>query len=281
MSAADIKIRPYASAIGAEIFGVDLSEPLDNATWSAIQDAFHRYLVVFFRDQALTPAQQVRFSSRFGKLVEYPFLKGIEGHPELFEVVKMPEEVRNFGSGWHADMSFSDTPPLGAVVQAMEMPVVGGDTMFANMYLAYETLSDGMRDLVHRAKGIHDSHEPTAHASSYKGMAKQGKQAPARQVSVQPLFKMHPVTGRKSLFISPDYCDQLEDMTKDESKPILDYLERHATQHAFTCRFSWEPDSIVVWDNRCTMHNALEDDLGALRTGTGFKRVIRRATIGM
>ena len=280
MAGNDIEVRPYSSAIGAEIFGIDLTEPLDDESWSVIQDAFHTHCVIFFRDQPLTPQQQLAFAKHFGALVEYPFLNGIEGFPQLIEIVKTPQEIRNFGSGWHADMSFSQTAPLGAVVQALEMPLVGGDTMFCNMYLAYESLSEGMQELVARTNGIHDSHEPTNHANSYQGMAKSGKQATERQITVQPLVKAHPVTGRKSLFISPDYCDQLEDMTHEESKPVLDYLEQHATQHAFTCRFRWQPHSIVVWDNRCVMHNALEDDLGARMTGEGFKRVIRRATIG-
>ena len=279
MSDTSIEIRPYAAAIGAEIHGVDLSRPLDNQIWLEIRDAFHEYLVIFFHDQHLTPEQHIAFARRFGALEPYPFVHGIEGFPELIEVVKMPDEVRNFGAGWHADMSFRERPPLGAVLYGIEVPPVGGDTMFANMYLAYETLSDGMKALVERTQGVHDSHEPADHSRSYKGMSLMGKKGVSRQTSRHPLVKVHPVTGRKSLFISPDYCMQLEDMTDSESRPLLDYLERHATRHEFICRFRWEPNSVAVWDNRCTMHNALSDDLGARLRGQGFKRVMRRATI--
>lgn len=279
MSANGLDIRPYSSAIGAEIFGVDLSRSLDNETWAAIHDAFHEYLVLFFRDQALSPEHHAAFARRFGQLAPYPFVHGIDGHPELIEIVKTPEEVVNFGAGWHADMSFTESPPLGAVLLGIEVPPKGGDTLFANMYLAYEMLSGGMKALVGRIRGVHDSHDPVGHSQRYKGMSLRGKEGAARQIHHHSLVKVHPVTGRKSLFISPDYCMQLEGMTEAESRPLLDTLERHATRHELTCRFRWQPNSVVVWDNRCTMHNAINDDLGARMGGHGFRRVVRRATI--
>jgi taurine dioxygenase len=279
MSASGIDIRPSAAAIGAEIHGVYLRQPLDNETWAAILDAFHEYLVVFFRDQDLSADQHAAFAERFGQLVPFPYVQGIEGHPSLIDVVKTPSEVHNFGSGWHADMSFTAEPPLGAVLRGIEVPPKGGDTMFANMYLAYELLSDGMKALVERTRGVHDPHDPIGHTQRYEGMSLLAREGEARQIHHHSLVKVHPVTGRKSLFISPDYCMQLEDMTEEESHPLVDYLERHATSHALTCRFHWAPNSIAVWDNRCTMHNALEDDLGARMNGHGFRRVMRRATI--
>lgn len=274
-----LDIRPYATAIGAEVLGVDLAEPLDDATWSVISDAFHKHLVIFFRDQNLTPEQHVAFARRFGELEPYPFVHGIEGHPELIDIVKMPNEVRNFGAGWHADMSFRDQPPLGAVLYAIEVPPVGGDTMFANMVLAYETLSDGMKTVVEALTGLHDSHEPADHSQSFQGMSLMGKEGATRQITRHPLVRTHPVTGHRSLYISPDYCMELDGMTARESRMLLDYLEDHATRDEFCCRFRWQPGSIAVWDNRCTMHNALNDDLAAHQGGKGFKRVMRRATI--
>lgn len=279
MGNSSFDIRPLASAIGAEISGVDLAEPLDDGVWTRIERAFHDHCVIFFRDQHITPDQHVAFSRRFGPLEEYPFVHGIDGHPELIEIVKMPDEVRNFGAGWHADMSFRETPPLGAVLYGVEVPPVGGDTMFANMYLAYDALSDGMRSIVDSAKGVHDSHEPGNHSRNYKGMSLQGKEGIDRQVMSHPLYRTHPVTGRRSLFISPDYCMELEGMTPEESRLLLDHLERHATRDELICRFRWQPNSIAVWDNRCTMHKALNDDLAAAAGGKGFRRVMRRSTI--
>lgn len=274
-----IEVRPLAAAIGAEILGVDLAQPLDDPTWDLIERTFHERCVVFFRDQDLTPEQHVAFSRRFGELQDYPFVNGMDGFPELIEIVKMPDEVRNFGAGWHVDMSFEAEPPLGAVLRGVEVPPVGGDTMFCNMYVAYETLSNGMRKFVDTFNGIHDSHEPADHSRRYKGMTLRGKDGTTRKVSTHPLYRDHPVTGRRSLFISPDYCMDIEGMTPDESRMILDCLEAHAARHEFTCRFRWQPNSIAVWDNRCTMHQALSDDLAARAGANGFRRVMRRATI--
>src|SRR5262245_8383482 len=143
-----IDVRPYASGIGAEIFGVDLSRTLDEQTWADVHQAYLEHLVLFFRDQHLTPEQHLSFSRRFGQLGSYPFAQGLDGYPELIEVVKMPDEVHNFGSGWHTDMSFRAAPPVGAALYAMQVPPAGGDTMFANMCLAYQALSPGMQEMV-------------------------------------------------------------------------------------------------------------------------------------
>jgi len=274
-----IEIRPLSSALGAEIFGVDLGHDLDDETWAAIQTAFHEHCVIFFRDQTLEPERHVAFSRRFGDLEQYPFVRGIEGFPELIEIVKLPDETKNFGAGWHVDMSFREDPPLGAVLYGIEVPPVGGDTMFANMYLAYETLSDGMRAIVDAASGIHDSHDPKGHSQNYKGMSLRGKQGAERQITTHRLYRTHPVTGKRSLFISPDYCMEIDGFAPDEGRALLDLLEAHATRPEFTCRFRWQPNSIAIWDNRCTMHMALNDDLAAKRGGTGFRRVMRRSTI--
>lgn len=279
MSYQRIEVKPYASAVGAEILGVDLSKPIGDELWAEIEQAFHQYLVIFFREQKITPEQHIAFSRRFGDLEPYPFVNGIEGHPELIEIVKLPNETVNFGRGWHADMSFRKQPPLGAVLYGVEVPPVGGDTLFANMYLAYETLSDGMKALVGKLRGVHDSGEPRRHNHDYKGMSMMAKEGASRQVVTHPLVATHPATGRNSLFISDSYCHHFENMTVEESKPLLDYLLEHATQPALTCRFRWEPDSIAVWDNRCLMHVAIADDLGAKLHGEGFRRVMRRATI--
>ena len=268
-------IKPYASAIGAEILDVDLSTDLEAETVSAIQSALLDYMVVFFRDQTLTPEQQIRFSRRLGELEDYPFAKGMAGFPEIVEVVKLPDELHNFGSGWHVDMSFKPTAPAGAALYAIEVPPAGGDTLFANMTLAYDTLSPGYRRMLERLQAVHDSHNPGAY-SPLKGM--QMKRGASRKWTTHPLTRSHPETGARSLFISPDYCWQLADMSVEESGALLEYLERHATRHEFICRFRWQPGSLALWDNRCIMHRAIEDDLGARREGHGFRRVLHRTT---
>ena len=281
MPAPPLRIRPYSTAIGAEVLGVDLARPLDEPTWTRIHEAFRQHLVLFFRDQRLSPEQHLAFSRRFGTLEAYPFADGMDGYPELVEVVKLPDEVHNFGSGWHVDMSFRETPPLGAALYAIDVPPAGGDTLFANLHLAFETLSPGMQRLLRRLRAVHDSHFyltfRTTRTPVYRGM-KMRRDDPA-EVRVHPLVRTHPESARTSLFISPDYCGQLEGMTATESAALLDMLERHATRHEFICRFRWEPGSIALWDNRCVMHNALSDDIGARLHGRGFRRVMRRSTI--
>ncbi len=275
-----LEIRPYSTAVGAEVLGVDLSRPLDDDVWSAIHGAFLDRLVLFFRDQTLTPRQQVDFSRRFGELEEYPFVRGLDGYPELIEIVKEADEFVNFGHDWHVDMTFRERPPTGAVLYAVEVPPVGGDTLFANMYLAWEMLSDGMKAVLRQVAGVHDSGEPSRHARNFRGMRMREREGGERRTAAHPFVRAHPETGRESLLISPSYCRRIEGMTDEESAMILGHLGRHATQDRFTCRFRWEPGSVAVWDNRCLMHVALEDDLAALGGGKGFRRTMRRATIG-
>ena len=281
MPTRNLSIRPYSSAIGAEVLGIDLARPLDKKTWAHIHEAFRQHLVLFFRDQDLSPEQHLAFSRRFGALEPYPYADGMNEYPELVEVVKLADEVETFGGGWHVDMSFRESPPLGAALHAIDVPPAGGDTLFANMHLAFETLSPGMRGLVRRLKGVHDSHLyltfTRTQTPAYRGM-KMRNEYPA-EVHVHSLTRAHPESGRTSLFISPDYCGLLEGMSKAESATLLDFLERHATRHEFICRFRWEPGSVALWDNRCVMHNALRDDIGARLHGKGFKRVMRRSTI--
>jgi len=272
-----LEIRPYASALGAEVLNVDLRTELDDATWSVIHQAFLDYCVLFFRDQPLTLEQHIAFSKRFGELEPYPYNEGFDGYPEIVEVVKLPDEVHNFGSGWHTDMSFREKPPLGAVLCCKEIPPAGGDTLFANMYLAYDTLSEGMKEMVSRLNAVHYSHTFSDSFEPFKGM--KSTDTYGEQSTVHPLIRTHPETGKVSLFLSPDYCVLLEDMSPEESRAILEPLEKHATRHEFSCRFRWQRDSIAVWDNRCIMHQALEDDHGARLRGKGFKRVMRRSTI--
>jgi taurine dioxygenase len=271
-----MQIKPYSSAIGAEILGPDLTRSLPAEELSVIHQALLEHHVLFFRDQDLSPQQQIQFSHQLGELEDYPFARGMDGHPEIVEVVKLPTERVNFGSGWHVDMSFNPSAPVGAALYAIEIPPAGGDTLFSNLTLAYETLSDGYREMLDLARGVHDSGAPGEYRSGLAGM--KIKPSESRKTTVHDLSREHPETGRRSLFISPDYCTQLEDMSREESATLLTYLEQHATRHEFTCRFRWTPGTLVLWDNRCIMHRAIEDDLGARTTGEGFKRVLHRTT---
>lgn len=251
MSYRKIGVLPISGAIGAEISGVDLAR-LDDQTYAEIHRAFLEHLVVFFRDQTLTPAQQIAFARRFGEIGAYPFVAGLEAHPEIVEVRKEPEEQENFGGVWHSDTTYLETPPLGAVLYAKQLPPAGGDTLWSNMYAAHDALSGGMKRLLGGLKGVN---------SSSKGAAAVGRQArrdeaprdppEVQREAVHPVVRAHPETGRAALYVNAGHTIRFEGMTAAESEPILRFLFAHLIRPEFTCRFHWRAGSLAVWDNRC------------------------------
>ena len=261
-----IEVRPYASALGAEIIGVDLAQPLDDGSWEVIRDAFHKHLVIFFRDQHMTSEQQVNFSKRFGELEPYPYFHGIEGFPELIDIVKMPDEIQNFGAGWHVDMSFRERPPLGAVLYGIEVPPVGGDTMFANMYAAYEALSPGMQRMLRGLRAVNSSALADVSKTREDRIRDAGTNHDREFESVHPVVRTHPETGRKGLYVNVAHTARFTGMTEEESKPLLRFLFEHSVRPEFTCRFRWQVGSLALWDNRCAMHNPINDYQGYTRT---------------
>ena len=271
-----ISLTPISGAMGVEINGVDLSQPLGRHTFNEIHKAFLEYLVIVFHDQKLTPEQCKAFARRFGPLEPYPFVEGLPDHPEIFEIRKEPDESRNFGGRWHSDMSFTDTPPLGTMLYALEIPPKGGDTLLTNLYEAYGTLSNGMKDLI---AGIRAEYSAALKHSGGRAMVMNMTRFNVRnlnraeQASYHPIVRVHPETKQKALYISAGHLARFENMTEEESKPILDYLRDHATQPEFTCRVRYRRGTLVLWDNRCTQHRALNDYHGE-------RRVMHRLTIG-
>ena len=268
MNNGQISVNPVSGALGAEITGVDLSQPLDNKTFSDIYQAFLDHLVIFFRDQVITQDQQKAFSQRFGKLHIHPLTEGMEGHPEVIEIIKEPEERHNWGDRWHIDLTGLERPTLGSVLYAKEIPEYCGDTQWANMYLAYETLSDGMKKLIDGLVCVN-----TGGADGYKNFkGMQHIDAPPMRAE-HPLVRTHPDTGKKSLFLSRKAAKHFKDMTPEESAPLLDYLYEHLINPDFACRFHWRDNSIAMWDNRCTQHRVQADYFYEQR---GFEPVRRR-----
>ena len=265
-----LDVRPLSGTIGAEIHGVDLSRELDEATVAAIRRVWLDHLVIFFRDQALPPAQFRALAARFGRPIEYPFVKGIEGFPEVTPVVKLEHETMNFGGIWHSDTAYLETPPQGTLLIAREVPPVGGDTLFANQYLAYETLSEGLRRMLDRLTAVNESAK--ADATRTREDAKGGAEARRRFVAEHPVVRLHPETGRRALYVNFGHTTRFSGMTREESAPLLDYLFRHQVKPEFTCRFSWRPGSIAFWDNRCAQHNPVNDY-------HGYRRVMHRVTL--
>jgi len=268
-----IEVRRIAGAIGAEISGVDLSKELDDATVAGIRKAWLEHCVIFFRDQQLPPARFLAFAKRFGAVIEYPFVKGIEGFPEIIPVVKLEHEKTNFGGIWHSDTSYLEAPPMGTMLIAREVPPHGGDTMFANTYLAYETLSDGMKRLLDGVVAINTS-TLADQSRTREDSVKQNLRPDAKKeyVSEHPVVRTHPETGRKALYCNVGHTLRFKDMSVEESRPILDYLFKHQVRPEFTCRFNWRVGSLAFWDNRCALHNPVNDY-------HGHRRAMHRITL--
>jgi taurine dioxygenase len=264
-----------SGALGALITGVDLAS-LSDAEFDAIHDAFLRYAVIFFEDQELDAEAYLAFARRFGALAEYPFAKGLEGYPEIVEIIKEPHQTSNFGGMWHTDTTYQPNPPKATMLYAIETPAAGGDTLFADTRLAYDRLSPPMQGLLGGLRAVNSS---SLNASLLRGDhlkgGSMGAKAEAKPVleAEHPVVRVHPETGRKSLFVNPSHTGRFAGFTREESKPILDFLFTHIIKPEYTCRFRWRPGSIAVWDNRSTQHCAINDY-------DGFRRVMRRITIG-
>jgi taurine dioxygenase len=278
MTQGTIAVKPLTSALGAEIEGVDLSEPLDNRTAETVHRAFLDHQVIFFRDQGITPDQHKDFARRFGPLNVHPYVKALDGHPEILEVFKDSNDSKNFGGLWHIDMSFLEEPPLGSILYAKELPEAGGDTMWANLYLAYEMLSDGMKKLLDGLIGIHSAgpvygpREVTGDRARGTTMKLDQTEDALTEVR-HPVVRTHPETARKCLFLGGGrYLRRFENMTEEESAPLIGYLAEFAVRPELTCRFRWAPGSLAFWDNRCTQHYALNDYHGE-------RRLMHRVTI--
>jgi taurine dioxygenase len=268
-----LDIRPIAGALGAEVFGVDLAGELSDATIADIRRALLDHLVIFFRDQDLPLDRYLAFAKRFGAPQEYPFVKGLEGYKEIIAVAKLEHETVNFGGVWHSDTTYLPRPPMATLLVARELPPYGGDTLFANQYLAYETLSPGMRRFLDGAVGVSNSAKADVTRTREDRLKTDGTtRARENLIAEHPAVRVHPETGRRALYVNTAHTVCFADMTEEESAPILEFLFRHQIRPEFTCRFRWKPGSVAFWDNRCAQHNPINDY-------HGFRRVMHRITL--
>jgi taurine dioxygenase len=260
-------VRRLAGALGAEITGVDLTQPLESAVFHEISRAFHDYLFIAFRNQPLTPAQHIAFTRRFGSVMIDDFMKSPPGFPEIIEVIKEPHEKGAFGAAeWHSDNSYRPRPPKMSLLHAKELPPFGGDTAFANQYLAYETLSAGLRRQLDGMTAVHtpEPYERSLREGLFDGRAMQlnSEELIKDNFSIEtnhPMVRVHPETGKRALYVNFTYVKRITGWTEAESKPLLDYLFRHSVIPDFSCRFSWSPHTLLLWDNRCLQHIAIDD----------------------
>jgi taurine dioxygenase len=275
-----IEVRPISGALGAEIHNVTLSQKLSEEVFSEIHHAWMTHLVVFFRNQDLTPDQHIAFSKRFGELLEVPFVRALPDYPQILPVMKGASEKKKrvFGGIWHTDMSYTAEPPMASALYGRVLPPFGGDTLWANMYLAYDTLSEGMKAFLDQLVVVHSA---VKSYGAYGIAVNNGD--PAHKMAVtsderayqeqeHPAVRIHPVTKKKAIYINSAYSIRFKDFSEEESAPILQYLFTHITRPEFTCRFRWDKGSLALWDNRCTQHLPLNDY-------DGFDRELYRTTI--
>ena len=277
MSYRAFDLNRVAGALGAEISGIDLARSLDDAVIAEIRQGLLDHQVIFFRDQHLTPEQHLAFGRRFGDLNIHDFVAGMPDRPEILEVRKEEHETGgNFGGAWHSDVTYLEEPALGSILYAREVPAFGGDTLFANMYLAYDALSEGMKRMLADMTAVHSARRAYSPRSNYFTEGQRSMKilrSNAAEAEVQhPVVRTHPETGRKALFVNGTFTIRFTDMTEEESAPLLHYLYRHATHPEFTCRFRWRPNAIAFWDNRCVQHYAINDYHGQ-------QRVMHRVTV--
>jgi len=266
-----IEVRPIAGALGAEIEGVDAAQPLAAEVIAEVRQAFLDHLVVFIRNQKLTPRAQLAFAQRFGQPMEYPQLKGLPECPLVTPVVKLENERVNFGGVWHSDTSYLARPPMASMLYAVETPTRGGDTLFANQYLAYQTLSEGLQQTLAGLVGVNSSAKADVSKTREDRLRDVGAELKVL-IGEHPVVRTHPETGRKALYLNFGHTARFRGWTEPESAPLLDYLFMHLVKPEFTCRFQWEPGSLAFWDNRCAQHYPVNDY-------HGFRRVMHRVTL--
>jgi taurine dioxygenase len=256
-----ISVTRIAGALGAEISGVDLASPSEEEV-AEIRAAWLEHLVVFFRDQPISDDDFVAFARRIGPIGRYPFVPGIDGHPEIIAVLKEAHETVNFGGIWHSDTAYLERPPSATLLLAREIPPYGGDTLFANQYLAYERLSPGMQRMLEPLRAVNTS----AMADVSKTREDRIAGAPVQDhESVHPVVRTHPETGRRALYVNCAHTERFEGMTVEESRPLLQFLHGWQVRPELTCRFVWQVGSLALWDNRCTQHNPVNDYHGHRR----------------
>ena len=263
-----MEIRRLGGALGAEVGGIDLSQPLDAAARTALRAALLEHQLLVFRDQRLTHERHTAFGQAFGTLNVHPFHRAIPGHEYVLEILKLPGDAFNIGGYWHSDVTFLERPVMGSILYADEVPEVGGDTLFANTYLSYEALSPGMRAMLAPLKAMHSASQGFGASGLKRGLRGVSNEADDPRVHAEvahPVVRTHPETGRKILFVNPYFTVRFADMEEAESRPLLDYLCKQVERPEFTFRLRWEKHMVAFFDNRCTQHYAVNDYPGRPR----------------
>ena len=269
-----MEISLLSGALGAEIKGINLKDSSDD-NWHQINNLMLEHKVLFFRDQNISSEEQINLAKKFGPLEKHVYVKGLKDYPEILRIIKGPEEKHQWGETWHTDVSYSSKPTKVIILRSRKIPPVGGDTMFSNMEVAYETLEEDIKKKIEGKKAIHTSLGAAAFVDKYEEMEGNGNLV--EYTNEHPIVRTHPETNKKILYVNSMYTKKIIDMEKEESDRILNKIFQHQERLDFTCRFKWTENAVAIWDNRSTQHQGLTDFFPG--RGLGFERIMDRIAI--
>ena len=269
----EFEVHPLTPAIGAEITGLDLSMPIGEPTLTSLRKTWLERRVLFFRNQALSPEQQLAFTRQFGEIEKYPFLPGIEGYPLIAPVLKLAHETVNFGGLWHSDTAYLEAPAAGATLYAVEIPPLGGDTIFANMVMAYDTLAEPIKQQIRDLRAINSSAKADVTKTREDRIKAAGESVQRQEfVSIHPVVRTHPETGEKILYVNEGHAVRFDGWSEEASRLLLELLYHHQRKPEFQCRFRWSVGALAMWDNRSCQHYPVNDY-------HGYRRLLHRISL--
>ena len=269
-----MEINLLSGALGAEIKCISLKDT-SKENWEKINSLMLEHKVVFFRDQYISSDEQMELAKHFGPLEKHVYVKARKNYPEILRIIKAPDEKHQWGEGWHTDVSYNPKPTKVIILRSHKIPPVGGDTMFSNMELAYETLDNDIKNKIKGKKAVHTSLGAAAFTENYKEM--QGNGNLKEYSNIHPIVRVHPETGNKILFVNSMYTKKILDLSERESNEILKKIFEHQERLDFTCRIRWTENAVAIWDNRSTLHQGLTDFFPG--RGLGHERVMDRIAI--
>ena len=269
-----MEINLLSGALGAEIKGISLKDT-SKENWEKINSLMLEHKVVFFRDQDISSDEQMELAKHFGPLEKHVYVKARKNYPEILRIIKAPDEKHQWGEGWHTDVSYNPKPTKVIILRSHKIPPVGGDTMFSNMELAYETLDNDIKNKIKGKKAVHSSLGAAAFTENYKEM--QGNGNLEEYSNIHPIVRVHPETGNKILFVNSMYTKKILDLSERESNEILKKIFEHQERLDFTCRIRWTENAVAIWDNRSLLHQGLSDFFPG--RGLGYERVMDRIAI--
>ena len=270
-----MKVKLCSGALGAEIEGMDL-RTINSDNFKTVNDLLLEHKVIFFREQNMSPEDQIKLAKLFGPVEEHAYVKGLEGYPEITRLIKDADEKNQWGEGWHSDVSYNESPIKAVILKSVKIPPVGGDTVFSNMELAWETLDKELKEIVENRKAEHFSLGAGIFVDGYKHFESNGNDA-EEYSNHHPIVRTHPETGKKILFVNWMYTKKIKGLEENESNEVLSKIFEHQSRLDLTCRYSWTENNIAIWDNRCVIHYAIADFFPG--RGLGYERVMDRIAV--